>query len=102
MSYNELPTYQGYTNYPTWVVELWLDNDQSSYNEIMQMARCTDSAYELASELKDMHEDANPLDIACGAYSDLMGWVLGQVNWLEIAENYLEAVREEDDYEGDD
>lgn len=90
--------YSGWRNYETWVVKLWIDNDESSYNYWQERAKETlkDAAtptVELADELKYTHEAADPTEEA-GVYTDLLYSALGEVNWYEIAESILEEVSE--------
>lgn len=68
--------YSGWTNYPTWAVKLWIDNDQGSYiywrgqaTECAEIASIADgtadseerahreAVYELAEQIKDEHEE---------------------------------------------
>ena len=99
--------YNGWTNYETWAVSLWLDNEQSSYlywreqaarhrqeapnasdfrRGILteeQEARCN-----LAKQLKREVMDASPLCEA-NLYSDLLWAALSEVDWMEIADHWL-------------
>lgn len=49
--------YNGYTNYPTWNVKLWIDNEEGSYNYWHDAAREAEDAmglvnwYEIAEML---------------------------------------------------
>jgi hypothetical protein len=90
-------THNGWTNYETWVVALWMDNDQWSYTEAREWARealhehDTAPTIHLADVLKDEHTCRAP-DLE-GVYSDLLTASLGEVNWFEIAANLIEEVR---------
>ena len=84
--------YNGWKNYETWVVALWIDNDQSTYNysrELAQEYRMPDGAkYPLADALKSWVVNDLIPDVS-GLAGDLLGAALDEVNWFEIAENYL-------------
>lgn len=101
--------YNGWTNYETWNVALWLDNDQGSseyWNETAQeyydnaeaersFTRKERAALDLADRLKSEIEEANPLGSEASMFSDLMSAALGEVDWYEIAGHYLDEVEEE-------
>lgn len=100
----ESKTYNGWTNYETWNVALWIDNEQGSYNDSRERARACLEAHDndkdkaagqLADELKEEFEEGNPLAGQASCFSDLLGAALSAVNWHEIAENYVEEVYEE-------
>ena len=93
--------YNGWTNYETWNVALWMDNDAGAQPYWLERAHETYDAAEpkyslskkdmAASDLADMiqeeHENNAPsLD---GAYSDLLTAALSSVNWREIALNIM-------------
>ena len=70
--------YQGWTNYETWAVSLWFDNDQGIYN----MWRDTivdlkneklsddDIVVHLTDAMKDFIEDENPLMDTATVFTD--------------------------------
>lgn len=98
--------YNGWTNYETWNVALWIDNDQGSYSYRCEMAQecyddnkddADDAKRALASRLKDYIEEMNPLASDASLFSDLLGAALSEVDWYEIAENFLEDVDKDDD-----
>ena len=103
-------SYQGYTNYPTWAVSLWLGNDEGSYSqwddraqELANKHGKEDAVYKLAEELKDEVMEGDPL--SGSMYSDMLSWATGLVNWNDIAENMLEDIEpegDEEDSEDDD
>jgi hypothetical protein len=94
--------YQGWTNYETWAVKLWIDNDQTTQEFWLECARhwknepstsdvwsqAESAKFNLADLLKDQFEEANPIKDA-SVYADLMNAALSEVNWVEIAENLL-------------
>lgn len=91
-------SYNGWTNYETWAVNLWLDNDQGSYEYWHEIAQeyfeganydTESAAWNMADMLKQSHEDMNPLGDQASAYSDLLGAALSEVNWHEIARHYI-------------
>ncbi len=99
-------SYNGWSNYETWVVNLWLGNDEGSYNACRSLAkRCFAEAiadqvfsrkeracYQLASELKEMVEDGSPLAGEASVYSDLLNATFVAINWKEIANALLREV----------
>ena len=91
--------YNGWSNYETWNVKLWMDNEESSYrywNETAnQLGRhCSDkdkAVGKLSTYLKDHYEEYKP-DLGASVWSDLLGAALSEVDWYEIAESLLEDV----------
>ena len=91
-------TYNGWTNYETWLVALWIDNEEGSQRywaeraqEVYDEERDDDSAtYTLASALEEEVKDGAPE--VNGLYNDLLGAALSEVNWREIAEHYVADV----------
>lgn len=97
-------TCNGWTNYETWNVKLWLDNDQCSYaywqetaNDVWDaseprscFSRSDAARYDLADQVKESIEEHNPLADDDSMYSDLLGAALSDVNWDEIANSLLE------------
>ena len=107
--------YNGWWNYETWVVSLWMDNDPSSYGywrtateEVWgesepdaHFTRKERARLTLADRLKDEHEELLP-EVE-GFASDLLGAAMSEVNWHEIAENLLEEYKDgpEDEEDGE-
>lgn len=87
--------YNGWKNYETWTVSLWLDNDYGAYQQCLDLTQHTQTtqpeaqqAHQLAEKLKQWIEEENPCS-GSSLYSDLMNAALSEVNWLEIAEHLL-------------
>lgn len=95
-------TYNGWTNYATWVANLWLDNDQGSQEMVIEEAReCLQRAIDrdddkddaissLATWLEEMHDENAPK--AEGVYADLLAHALAAVEWREIARHHIEEI----------
>lgn len=87
-------SYNGYKNYPTWNLNLWMDNDYGTYKHYHDELRNLDP-YELAECIReDVDRDVEEKVIASGYISDILTWALQQIDYLEIAENIVES-REE-------
>lgn len=117
---NDTKTYNGWTNYETWCVHLWLTNSEgtSSYwreeaerhmDEARDLAnvrldiwtREQAARYTLGKAIEEAHETfhpyrgeflAKPLDP--DIYCDLLDAALSEVRWSEIAEAFLEDLQE--------
>jgi hypothetical protein len=81
-------TYQGWTNHPTWLVWVWLENDYSLYCHCQQLKRSTSDIKAIAEDLKSLIEDAKPQ--SSDLWGDLIDSALAEVDWKEIATNLLE------------
>lgn len=95
-------TYNGWTNYETWLVNLWLSNDKGTEVAVREMTEeavreegeQTSAAHRLSDQLRDF------VDEMCeapdnGLISDLINASLGRVDWREIAEHYVADVEVE-------
>ena len=104
--------YQGWTNYETWTVNLWLENEESEYNYWQEQAAAVKREYKedeqefaLADMLKDSTEEgAEDALNEASVYSDLLGAAISEVNFGEIAKGLLDAVEidEDEDEEEED
>lgn len=101
MSKEKKGDYQGWKNYPTWAVALWIDNDRGVYETVMGMAEGLSgqsddpNAYAsdtitLADQIKELVEADNPVADSASMWADLMQSSLDEVDWREVAQSYLE------------
>jgi hypothetical protein len=112
--------YNGWKNYPTWAVNLWLANDEPLYREALEKAReAVEDApqdlnaipdgvtgrgpiwtveetarFRLADTLKDWVSDDLAPDLGASFSADLLGYALGCVDWEEIAVSWIESVKD--------
>ena len=103
-------SYNGWTNYETWCISLWIDNEETSYRfwqaraeDLYEEAESDDSTVitkldnakrALADELKESLEETMPP--LRGHWADLMNAALSDVNWSEIATHLLERFEGEE------
>lgn len=115
--------YNGWANYETWAVKLWIDNEEGSYrywrdatrrawatardkrpNQFMDKAENAQNI--LAEQLKDEHDSHSDHPVFKAAhgtvYSDLLNAALSEVEWREIAEALLESRAEDGELDEDD
>lgn len=108
-------SYNGWKNYETWNVALWLDNEESSqryWRDVTQ--ECYDSAvaekpftrderarFDLAKRLQEEIVESAP-DLGASMWSDLLNAAMSEVDWLEIAESWLSDVDKSQEGGSDD
>jgi len=104
-------TYNGWKNYPTWAVNLWLSNDQGLYEMTREAVRdeyedapnCLNVKQEIwtvdqarrfntADRLRELVEElpeAVAVSEQASFAADLFGYALGCVDWYEIADAWI-------------
>lgn len=96
----ERKEYNGWTNYETWLVNLWLTNDEGIYNAILDEVSATSEIHDAAEVIKNFVEDSNPFNGTATLFTDLLNAALSEVNWHEIAETFREVLKYEARHEG--
>lgn len=95
-------SYNGWSNYETWAVALWLDNEEPTYRDMQRLvAREYDPedqnepgdevAYRIGQQIKD-YVEAMPDRPTSGLFADLAGAALSEVDWDEVASHYTESL----------
>jgi hypothetical protein len=99
--------YNGWSNYETWVVKLWMDNAEGTQEywqertrQIAEECRAAggtdvltaeqEARGELAEALNLWHEEARPEMENAGVFLDLLRHSLGRVDWDEIATSLMD------------
>lgn len=99
-------TYNGWKNYPTWAVNLWLSNDEGLYHATLELVADTAEGVEatpystveeytrylVADSLKCWVCDDLAPDLGATFSADLLGYALDCVDWNEIATHWLAEV----------
>ena len=102
--------YNGWYNYETWLMNLWMDNDEGSQGYWSEIAQeCYDDAeacatftreenavFAFADRLKEEKEQENPVEGA-NFWADMMNAALSEVNYHDIAEHYIDEVEKEEE-----
>lgn len=82
--------YNGWSNYETWLANLWLTNDECYYHELCAILKNFKSTDEQAEELEAYVRFIVGVDENVGITTDLLTTSLGRVDWYEIANSNQE------------
>jgi hypothetical protein len=110
--------YNGWTNYETWAVALWINNEQGMQDHARALAQDAIEAaprlanvkasiwsleqgrrFGMADMLKVWVGDDLLPDLGATLASDLLGAALSEVNWHELADSFLADYAEEVSHE---
>lgn len=105
--------HEGWSNWPTWAVNLWLTNDEGSHEYWTQVAREVlveseanaagtsspdptgirlEAARDLAERMRTELDEQSP-DLGATLWADLLAFALGEVDWHELATSWLEGLQ---------
>ena len=73
----------GWTNYETWTIHLWLTKEEDSKKATVELCKDGDE-FAAAQRLKAMVEEGVP-DMEGSLYTDLMVAAMTNANWMELA-----------------
>ncbi len=91
-------TYNGWKNYETWAVKLWIDNEEPIQDFWLEAAREASKldgpVTVLERQLECYYEDDNFPAVGNNVYSDLLAASLRSVDWQEIAASLIDDAKE--------
>ena len=106
MTINNTNKYNGWTNYETWLCNLWMDNldfqdatddgtfDDMNFDEVLSYVN------EYITELVDtIVEDSLPVGNQHGFIHDMINSAIQEINFGEIARQYAEHIGEDERFE---
>ena len=84
-------SYEGWTNYETWCVHLWLSNEQGTDMFAREQAS-REFAYEVQADdaFREFVEEIYSIDHLRGLAGDLVNAALACVDWREVREAFLD------------
>ena len=91
--------YNGWTNYDTWLCNLWFDNFE--FSEMLDMFDGCEDKDDILRVIKNYIKDyveeyvEESRENASGFINDLISSALGEIDYYDIAEHYVDDVAEE-------
>lgn len=91
MKMSNKKSYNGWTNYETWLIRLWIDNDPELYLMVREWVTATQSksATELGEMLKQFLLENKPTEEG-KVYDDLLYSAIRKANFREVGEHLME------------
>lgn len=93
-------THEGWTNYETWIVNLFISNDREHYETVRGLARdmgrehgAVDGGHALASHLEEYFKERVPPLLP--PFGDMLRSALANVEWREIGNAWVTDELEE-------
>ncbi len=84
-------TYNGWKNRETWLISLWLNNDEYNYRLLTDILELDVSSSNKARKLQELVEDQMyDLELGASLFSDLLSTSLSKVDWLEVIKSNLD------------
>lgn len=71
-------TYNGYKNYETWCVALWINNDEVLQRSIRELA----NEHQIESYIEELRFETN--EEKASMFSDILSRSIARVDWEEV------------------
>lgn len=88
-------TYNGWTNWETWLTNLWLSDDEDTWSQwanasriALQSQSVDEARYDVSKQLKESFSQQVPEQ--SGLFTDFIIRALREVNWEEIASHLVD------------
>ena len=79
-------SYNGWSNYETWVINLWVTGTERYYSELCRIISSDGNLYDKAEALEDwlrFEYDGEHSSV----WADLVNHSLAKLNWCEVIDN---------------
>lgn len=86
--------YNGYENKPTWLVGLWLSNDNDNWFVARAQRLGRNRIDDLAREIENYVRQGFPSLPASSLADDMQGWLFAVTDWREVATSYLDTAED--------
>lgn len=89
--------YNGWTNYETWLVNLWLSNDSGSEEMLRETVGGCRTKYDAGRAIRAMVDEMADewMPDQASMFADMIGAALKEVDWQKIASHYMPEEEEE-------
>lgn len=88
--YKVISTYNGWSNRETWMVNLWMTNEECYYYKLRNIQKCYETVSEQAQQLEEYIRFVVESVASQGLVGDMLSSSLGRVDWVEVIENNQE------------
>lgn len=84
-------TYNGWSNYETWLGNLWLTNDECSYSVLIEALKVEGEAIDKANWLEQrlLWQLEDEIDES-SLWQDLLNCAFDRISWVEVIEKNLD------------
>ena len=84
-------TYNGWSNYETWLGHLWLTNDEYNYSILCEALKLEAEVYKKAEWLKrSLSWQLEDIINEASLWQDLLNQAFNRIDWIEIIKNNLD------------